>query len=87
MKESRLMTALLLVFGLALAPVAVLAEEEKTEEGKPSAQHDAKGDHAHGGGKTVKKTDAQKPQAAGEKAAVHTHGDHDADDDDDEGSH
>lgn len=87
MKESRLMITMLLAFGLVFAPVVVLAEEGKIEEGNHSAHHDAKGEHAHGGMKTEKKNDSPKAQAVSEKAAAHPHGDQDGDEEEDEGSH
>ena len=87
MKGHKLFVAMLLTLGLALAPVAVLAQEEKGEEGNQSAPHDAKGDHAHEGGKETKKVDSPKAQSASEKPAVHPHGEHDDDEEAEEGSH
>ena len=88
MKEYKLIATLLLTFGLAFAPMAVLAQTEKGEEGSQNAPHDAKGDHAPGGGKATKKADTPKAQSASEKPAVHAPGDSDPDDDEaEEGSH
>ena len=87
MKEHKLFVAMFLTLGLALAPVTVLAQEEKGEEGSQSAPHDANGDHAHEGGKATKKADSPKAQAASGKTAIHSHGDHDGDEEEEEGSH
>ncbi len=86
MKEHKLFAALLLTVGLVLAPIAVLAEEEKGEDEKPTAHHEAKTEPAPPSGKTVKKAKDPKTQAAEDKAAVHPHG-VPGDDDEEEGSH
>ncbi len=86
MKEHQLFIVMLLTLGLVLAPVAVLAQEEKGEEGNQSAPHDTKGHHAPEGGKATKKADSPKAQSASEKPAVHPHGDSDSDEEE-EGSH